>query len=211
MLIIYRYSHAGKQNSIVDLQRMQNTNNYLPSDSMNDLSAHQAIDSSSHSFKDVITNSDSPHPLVNNPVVLDTNSVTIPEFILNCIANMFDTSATPTVHVMSSVSGAMLAMVDLTDNALVTSVLMFAYSAYIMRVIQKSKKVSEATATVPKAMIIPWYEVDQMLPETQLPTRNELYDYYSQFTSDDWDESVDAVDPKDVGTPGTFYTAMFDR
>lgn len=47
MLVICRYS---KENSIIDLQRMQNTNNYMPSDSMNDLSAHQAFDSSAHSY-----------------------------------------------------------------------------------------------------------------------------------------------------------------
>lgn len=45
-LMICRYSLAGKQNSMIDLQRRQNTDNYLPSESMTDLSSLPAFESS---------------------------------------------------------------------------------------------------------------------------------------------------------------------
>ena len=44
--MICRYSLAGKQNSMIDLQRRQNTDNYLPSESMTDLGSRQAFESS---------------------------------------------------------------------------------------------------------------------------------------------------------------------
>ena len=52
-----------------------------------------------------------------------------------------------------------------------------------------------------------------MLPDTQLPTRNDMYDYYTQFISGGggdgcWNEDVEVVDPKDVGTPGTYFCTL---
>jgi hypothetical protein len=212
---------------------MQNTNNYMPSESMNDLSTHQAIDSSTHSYGAASSNIDS-SSLKTKAVITPSNAPIIlpslqnlwmmmfPKVFKDTSVNLFDTPPTTKVHVLSSVSGMMVGLIDLKHNAFIASILMFAYSACAMHVIQKSKrhddeKVSlkadkeeeEVTAatTIKETAVVPWYDEDKMLPDTQLPTRNEMYDYYSQFTSSDedgrWNEDVDVVDPKDVGTPGT--------
>jgi len=109
------YSNAGKQNSIMDLQRMQNTSNYMPSDSMNDLSAHQAIDSSVHSYG-ASSNIDSSSHMAytaiapaNSPVVLSFENLvvkTLPKVLNNFLStNVFGKPATPTVNLLNSVSG----------------------------------------------------------------------------------------------------------
>ena len=58
--VVYEFNDRySKQISIADLERMQNTNNYMPYDSMNDLSTHQAIDSSTYSYCAASSNIDS--------------------------------------------------------------------------------------------------------------------------------------------------------
>jgi len=213
------YSNTGKHNSIVDLQRMQNTNNYMPSESMNDLSTHQAIESSTHSYGAASSNNiNSPSSKTkavitpsNAPIIQNLWLMMFPKVFKDIFSvKLFNTPPTTTVHVLSSVSGMMVGLIDLKHNAFIASILMFAYSACAMHVIQKSKrhddeKVTAAATTIKETEVVPWYDEDKMLPDTQLPTRNEMYDYYSQFTSSDedgsWNEDVDVVDPKDVGTP----------
>ena len=190
---------------------------------MNDLSTHQAIESSTHSYGAASSNSiDSPSPKAkavitpsNAPSIQNLWMMMFPKIFKDIFSvKQFNTPPTTTVHVLSSVSGMMVGLIDLKHNAFIASILMFAYSACAMHVIQKSKrhddgKVTAAT-TIKETEIVPWYDEDKMLPDTQLPTRNELYDYYSQFTSCDedgcWNEDVDVVDPKDVGTPGNTYS-----
>ena len=115
--MIYRYHNVGKQNSIVDLQRMQNTNNYMASESLKDLSALQA----SESMKDLsaIQAFDSSEALshleytaiapANAPVVLSFENLvvkTIPKHATNFIStNILNKPPTPTVKLLKSVSG----------------------------------------------------------------------------------------------------------
>ena len=51
---------------------MQNTNNYMPSDSMNDLSSHQAIDSSTYSYGAALSNIDSSNYMTIAPANFST-------------------------------------------------------------------------------------------------------------------------------------------
>lgn len=246
--MICRYSNADKQNSIIDLQRMQNTNNYLSSDSMNDLSSHQPIDSRSHSYDAASSNIDS-SSFKAKAIITPTNApsavlsrfeylwmkMMIPKVFKDIFSiNLFNTPPPPpsttTVHVLSSVSGMMIGMIDLKHNSFLASILMFAYSAYAIHVIQKSKRDDDdddskvnfkaeeekdvaAVTTIKETVVVPWYDEDKMLPDTQLPTRNDMYDYYTQFTSGDgcWNEDVEVVDPKDVGTPGTVVLYVLHR
>jgi len=210
---------------------MQNTNNYMPFDSMNDLSAHQAIDSRSQTYNtssfidsSSVDHVSIPPAKVHIALTFDNLLTRMIPKIFTDFTNMLDTSSvTPTVNVLNSVGGMMLGMVDIKDNGFLTSILMFAYSTCVMHIIQKSKKrddndntmvkkVTTATANTTEDIVVPWYDENKMLPDTQLPSRNDMYDFYSKFTSDDcWNEDAEEVDPKDVGTPGklTYSTYFF--
>ena len=115
--MLCRYHNVGKQNSIVDLQRMQNTNNYMASESIKDLSIHQA----SESMKDLsaLQAFDSSEALshleytaiapANAPVVLSFENLvvkTIPKHATNFVStNILNKPPTATIKLLKSVSG----------------------------------------------------------------------------------------------------------
>jgi len=95
---------------------MQNTNNYMPSESMTDLSAHQPIDSSAHSYGAASSNIDSSNHLAytaiapaNAPAVLSFENLvvkTLPKHATNFISTrVLNKPPTPTVKLLNSVSG----------------------------------------------------------------------------------------------------------